>query len=116
MTMRSGAHCRRSSASAAPLGRCPPPRFSSSARGRPWSLVCHARSAHAAEEDGAAMAVARRCKEAWYSELRGPGPQLLVVLACETAPARPAAEGQPDLADVLALAGPSGPSLLPLRG
>ena len=30
--------------------------------------------------------------------------------------ARPAAQGEPDLADVLALAGPSGPSLLPLRG
>ena len=31
-------------------------------------------------------------------------------------PSRPAAEGEPDLADVLALAGLSGPSLFPLRG
>ena len=131
----------------------------------------------AAEEDGAAIAVARRRKEARYPELCRPGPQRLVVLACETGgrwgpeacglvdrlvrlralrappavrraaeagwrrrwwallsaalqralastllggrwlpPARPAAQGEPDLADVLALAGPSGPSLLPLRG
>ena len=131
----------------------------------------------AGEEDGAAIAVARRRKEARYPELCRPGSQRLVVLACETggrwgpeacglvdrlvrfralrvppsvrraaeagwrrrwwallsaalqralastllggrwlSPARPAAQGEPDLADVLALAGPSGPSLLPLRG
>ena len=38
----------------------------------------------AAEEDGAAIAVARRRKEARYPELCRPGPQRLVVLACET--------------------------------
>jgi hypothetical protein len=32
------------------------------------------------------------------------------------APALPSAEGEPSLADVVALAGPSGPSRLPLRG
>ena len=129
-----------------------------------------------AEEDGAAIAVARRRKEAQYPELRRPGPQRLVVLACETGgrwgpqacglvdrlvlralcapqavrraaeagwrrrwwallsaalqralastllggrwlpPAGLAAEGEPDLADVLPLAGPSWSSLLPLRG
>ena len=39
---------------------------------------------HAAEEDGAAIAVARRRKEARYPELRRPGTQRLVVFACET--------------------------------
>ena len=38
----------------------------------------------AAEEDGAAIAVARRRKEARYPEVCRPGPQRLVVLACET--------------------------------
>ena len=38
----------------------------------------------AAEEDGAAIAVARRRKEVRYPELCRPGPKRLVVLACET--------------------------------
>ena len=82
----------------------------------------------AAEEDGAAIAVARRRKEAQYPELRRPGPQRLVA---PQAVRRAAAAGwrrrwwallsaalQRALASPMSLhlAGPSEPSLVPLRG
>ena len=59
------------------------------------------------------------CAGAWWALLSAALQRALASILLGgrwLSPARPGVEGEPDLADVLALAGPSGPILLPLCG